>query len=103
MPKHQDENYSPYPKSGGGVAFETQEDYQDGRLWRDIEGWTQTPYGYVRCWSTSFEGSYQQTRLSIIKDGRMHDRRFNKQYTARGMVTKAKQFAKDVFEGKNDA
>lgn len=98
MAQHEDESWSLYPKSGSGAGFKSEESHEDERLWRDTEGLVETPYGYVRCWSTSWQGSYKQTRLSIIKNGRMYDRRFKKEYSARGMVTKAKQFAKDVFE-----
>jgi len=39
------------------------------------------------------------TFLRIIKDGIVYNRNFtNKKYSKRGVVTKAKQFAREIFE-----
>ena len=39
---------------------------------------------------------YERTRLTIIKDGRV----FDKEFTERGVVTKATQFAREIFNSK---
>ena len=96
MTDYYDEDYSIYPKSGGGRGFEVKTGEQDGRQWRDIEGLVETPWGFVRAHSWYFENAYKSSQLEMIKDGRNYWRRFDKEFTARGLVTKAKQFAAEL-------
>ena len=96
MTKHRDQDYTLYPISGGGVDFKTKKGEQDGRAYRETDGLVATPYGYVRVWSTYFQGACRVSNLYMIKEGREYSRRFEKEFTRRGLVTKAKQFAKEL-------
>jgi len=94
-----DQNYALYPKSGGGRGFESKKGEQDGRIWRETEGLVETVHGLIRARSNYFEGAYSVSSLEMIFNGRLHYRRFKKEYTARGLVTKAKQFAEYISKG----
>ena len=50
--------------------------------------------------SFKFEGQSGVSTLEIIMHGRSYCRFFEKAYTARGLVTKAKRFAEEVASGK---
>ena len=100
--RHEDTTYSLYPKTGGDRGFKTETgytDYGERRLWRSTEGWVETPHGFVRAYSGFCERSYSHSSLEIISNGKSYYRRFDKELTARGLVTKAKQFAEEVFCG----
>jgi hypothetical protein len=64
-------------------------------------GHVETIHGFVRCYSYTDNANKKRNRsdLSIIKEGKMHHRTFHGiAYSERGLVTKAKQFAREVFE-----
>lgn len=92
-----DKNYRLYPATGGGRGFKITDKTHEGRIYRNVEGWVETPHGFVRAVSTFFQGRTRRSYVEIIKDGRSYYRWFDKDYTARGLVTKAKQFAKDIY------
>ena len=97
MDKYTDKSYSLYPATGGGRGFKVEDKMVDGRIYRSADGWVETPQGFVRAYSSFFGNKYQSSYLEIIKkNGRTYSRRFDKEYTARGLVTKAKQFAKNI-------
>lgn len=96
MSSYRDENYSIYPKDGGGRGFETKTGVQDEREWRETDGLVETRWGLVRAHSWYFENAYRTSSLDMIIDGRCYWRRFDKEFTARGLVTKAKQFAAEL-------
>ena len=98
MSEFVDSDYTLYPKTGGRRGFEVKEGIADNRRYRDTDGLVETVHGIVRAYSAYFENSYKVSNLEIIKDGRLYSRRWgNKEYTARGLVMKAKQFANDIF------
>ena len=99
--KYRDENHSMYPKSGSGCRSDIDDKYHPDRY---SHGIVATPQGYVITYSHYLKyktplttGIDRTTHLEIIKDGRVYYRIFDKDYTQRGIVTKAKQFAKDIF------
>lgn len=94
-----DQVYAIFPKSGCGAGFTHFSKVQDGRLYREIKGYVETPHGFVQAYSTYFERGHISSCLKIIKAGKCHYRFFDKEYTARGLVTKAKLFANEVFKG----
>lgn len=99
MPKCTDEDYAIYPKGGGGRGFKKTSGMQDNRKWRDTEGIVETHHGLVRASSWYFENIYKSSTVEMIKDGRLHYRRWNnREYSSRGLVTKAKQFASELYE-----
>lgn len=97
MTKFRDENYSIYPKTGSGRGFETKKEIYEGRKHIDTSGMVETPHGFVSAYSMYFQGSYSQSRVEMIKDGRLYVRWFDKYLTQRGLVTKAKQFANELY------
>lgn len=99
MIKHRDQCYSIHPKTGRGTGFKaTSGACQSGRKWRYLKGYVETVHGYVEATSNYYENGNKGSCLSIIKDGKHYHRFFDKEYTARGLVTKAKQFADEVFK-----
>lgn len=98
MIEHKDECYSLYPQSGGGMNAEFKESVCNrGKIYKEASVLVETLQGYVYACSTFYEKSYKHSMLRMIKDGKVHYRTFDKFYTTRGLVTKAKQFAKDLF------
>ena len=76
-----------------------------GRGWGNIttrkEGWTEgtvtTPHGLVSVYAQGDEENVYITMLDFAWKGRMHVRSFQgKRYSPRGIVTKAKVFAKEI-------
>ena len=97
MTKFRDQDYALYPKTGGGRWFKTEQGERDGRAWRSTEGLVETPHGFIRAYSSYLERGYQSSQVEMLRDGRHHWRRFDKEFTARGLVTKAKQFAAELY------
>lgn len=91
-----DEDYTLYPKDGGGSRFDTKEGVYEDREWRDIQGLIKTHWGFVDAFSSYEEGTSQTSTLAMIKDGRVYYRDFNKAFSQRGLVTKAKEFAREL-------
>lgn len=99
MTIYDDQDYALYPKTGGGTTFnQVDKVTEDGRQYREVSGYVTTPQGFVRVHSSFYENRYRTSCLEMIKDSRVYYRRFDTDYTARGLVTKAKQFAKELFE-----
>ena len=99
MSEYTDCDYKLSPKTGRSLKFDIDEGIESGVAWKEARGLVSTVNGYVDCFAASYEGEFEFTMLTIIKDGREYQRHFDKEYTVRGMVTKAKQFSRDVFEG----
>ena len=98
-----EEDYTLYPKTGGGRGFKIEKSVvHDQIVYRQTSGYVETPQGFCRAYSSLYLGQngykHVNSCLEMIKDGRVHYRRFTKEYTARGLVTKAKQFAKELYE-----
>lgn len=98
--KYEDQDYAIYPKTGGSRGFVFDEGEYEGRAHKDISGIVETPYGFVKVYASYWKGSYSRSMIEIIKDGRNHTRHLDKALSSRGLVTKAKQFAKEVFDSK---
>jgi len=67
-------------------------------------GWTEgtvvTQHGIVEVYAQGDEDHFHCSKLSIVKGGVRFDRQINgKRYTQRGLVTLAKKFANEVFDG----
>lgn len=75
----------------------------DGKKWGYSHGTVETVYGIVRVWTDFRKDRYKHSRLEIIRNGRQYVRTFGKGYSRRGLVTKAAQFAHDVYAGVIDA
>jgi len=100
--KYEEYSYAIYPKTGSGFDHKHTKHNDKWCKGKASSVWVETPFGYVCCSSNSninksTNKKYESTRLDIIKDGRMYFRYFNKFYTPRGLVTKAKQFANDLY------
>ena len=95
---HHDQVYALFPKSGKGTGFKHVSKVCEGRLYRETKGYVETPHGFVEAYSSYFQRRHASSHLTIIKAGKCHHRFFDKEYTARGLVTKAKQFADEVFQ-----
>lgn len=94
-----DKCFSLFPKSGRGTGFVAKSgECERGRPWRELRGLVETVHGYVAANSFFYQGGNISSCVSIIKDGKHYHRFFDKEYTARGLVTKAKQFAAEVFK-----
>jgi len=87
---YEDQDYALYP-GVGGIGFKENWD----EISREVSGLVCTPYGYVRAYSFRWS-KHQNSRIDMIVNGREHYRNFNKAFTARGLVTKAKQFAEEL-------
>lgn len=99
-----DQVFALFPKTGRGTGFsERKERCSQGRLWRETTGYVETPHGFVQARSHYYERGQRRQRgykgscLTIIKAGKSYHRFFDKEYSARGLVTKAKKFANEVF------
>ena len=96
-----DNIYNLSPKTGYGRSFEVKEGSHDGQPWKDISGVVMTPQGIVLAtssvWSTQ-DKTYRSSSLEMIKDGKEYSRDFRKDYSKTGLVTKAKQFALEVYK-----
>lgn len=97
MLKYTDRNYALYPKTGGGRNFKEEEKEFEGRMHKSIDGIVETPYGFVKVYANSSGGSFEFSSLDMIKDGRIYYRRFQKFLTRKTLVTKAKQFANELY------
>ena len=93
---YRDEDYALYPKDGGGRQFKKDQREDYGKKYQEITGLVATPFCFVSVRSYRYGRSFNMSKLEIVKDGRSYDRRFNKAFTRRGLVTKAKQFAADL-------
>lgn len=96
MSNYSDSDYAIWPKNGGGRNFKHEEGVQDGRLWRETNGLVETRWGFVVAHSWYFQNAYATSSVEMIKEGRTFTRHFGKEYTARGLVTKAKKFAAEL-------
>lgn len=97
MAQH-DHVYAIFPKTGRGTGFTHFSKVQDGRQYRETKGYVETRHGFVQAYSCYLYRGMVSSHLTIIRDGKCHHRYFDKEYTARGLVTKAKQFADEVFK-----
>lgn len=71
---------------------------------RDLEDWTEgtiaTRYGIVSVYTQGDARVEHYSRLDFARDGRLYTRNFEgKRYSHRGLVTKAKEFARQITEG----
>lgn len=70
-----------------------------GRIRHNQFGWLDgevvTPHGIVSVYAQGDNENFSMTRLDFAHRGFLYMRTFDKRYTSRGIVTKAKQFAKD--------
>lgn len=66
------------------------ETYLDGYVW--------TEFGAVGVYSQGSDKSVRASHLQFAYKGRVYVRRFNKRFSERGLVTKAKEFAKEISE-----
>lgn len=99
MIKHRDRCYSVFPKTGRGTGFVANSGVcREGRPWRELKGLVETVHGYVAANSFYYQGGNISSCVSIIKEGKNYHRFFDKEYKERGLVTKAKQFADEVFK-----
>jgi len=96
MSEYTDSNYT----SWGCNNHKVKEGVETGRQWKEIDSLIETKFGYVRGFSWFFQKAFKTTSLTIIKDGRIYERRFDKAYSGKYMVTLAKKFADDVFSVK---
>ena len=96
---HKDKCFALFPKTGRGTGFSANSGVcREGRPWRELKGLVETVHGYVAASSYYYKGGNISSCLSIIRNGIHYHRFFDKEYTARGLVTKAKQFADEVFK-----
>ena len=96
-----DNYYALYPKDGGAIKFEKAQGESNGYKYREISGVVATPFCFVFAWSYYYESSCGISVLEIVKDGKSYERRFDKAFTQRGLVTKSKQFAAELHEEAN--
>ena len=61
-----------------------------------LEGTVTTPHGIVGCYAQGDLKCYSSSYLDFVFEGFHYTRRFKKRYTARGLHTKAIQFAREV-------
>jgi len=99
MSKYKDTDYAICPKTGRGINMEVERKEYSGVMCVTVLGTVNTPNGIVRVssYKECDKRNLQQSYMEIIKEGREHTRYFEKAYSSRGLVTKAKQFAKDVY------
>lgn len=95
--KYTDRVYAIYPKSGSGYAVKTKYGEAANNPYREVKGFVETPHRYVYVFSWLWENRHQSSHIQIIKNGRNYIRNFNKGFSARGLTTKAKQFAAEIF------
>ena len=63
--------------------------------YQEIDGYAGTRYGYVSAFSRGTP-AHGATYLYMTIDGREYCRYFDRLFTARGLITKARQFAADL-------
>ena len=61
-----------------------------------LEGTVTTPHGIVHCYAQGDLEHYKRSQLWFVIEGFRYMRWFKKRYTARGLHTKAMQFAREV-------
>ena len=61
-----------------------------------LHGAVTTPHGIVDCYAQGGLKVFEYSYLWFVFGGFRHARRFKKRYTARGLHTKAIQFAREV-------
>ena len=61
-----------------------------------LKGTVTTPHGIVGCYAQGDLKCYSSSHLDFVFEGFHYTRRFKKRYTARGLHTKAMQFALEV-------
>ena len=93
---YEDSTCGIYPPSGCGLGFNVKRGTSEGREYWDVSGLVATRFCYVFARSYYFEGAWGGSTLQTIKNGKFHERRFNKAFTKKGLVTKAKRFAKEL-------
>ena len=100
--KYQDRSYSLYPTTGGGRGIKVERSEGDKYFHKEVSGWVETPNGFVRIYASWFKQygvrEREDSNLEMIKDGKMHYRRFDRIYSPRYLVTLAKRFSKELFE-----
>ncbi len=97
MKKYQDSNYAISDSECGGVGLKTKKEVDsNGKAYHDVNGAVVTEYGYVRVFTAYSEGVWKVSGLQFIKNGRMHTRKFKKNYSSQFLVTKAKEFAEEL-------
>ena len=63
------------------------------------DGCVATPHGIVKVYAQGGGKNFYVTNLNYVIGGRLFVRQFRgKRYSPRGIATKAKQFAKEVYE-----
>ena len=65
-----------------------------------LDGHVLTPHGIVSCYSQGSATDTPHTSLTVVINGRMYTRGFNRRYSTRGMVTLAARFAAELSRGK---
>lgn len=95
MSGYEDTCHALYPPTGGGECYRRQAN-QDESYVSDL-GSVSTRYGFVIAETGRTISGLEFTFLEVIKEGRKHKRWFSKRYSRRGLTTKAKQFAEEVF------
>ena len=93
---YEDSTFGLYPPSGGGLALNMERGTSEGRKYWDVSGIVATRFCFVFVRSFYYDGAYDGSTLQAIKNGKFHERRFNKAFTKKGLVTKAKRFAKEL-------
>ena len=94
---YRDEDYAQHPKGGYGMRFEVNQGEYEGRKYKEINGLVTTPSCLVYARSNCYEKIYDVSCLQLVKDGRIYERRFYRSFTQRSLVTKAKQFAAELY------
>ena len=79
-------------KGWGGSHIELNKEYNY------LDGDVITPQGIVLVYAQGDKEAFHASRLDFVWRGRYYVRNFEKRYTPRGLVTKAKQFAKEIVE-----
>ena len=77
-------------RPGGNIRPDKEYDY--------LEGNVSTKYGYVMVYTQGDQKLRHMTALWLIHNGRQYCRHINRRYSARGIVTKANRFAKEVSQ-----
>ncbi len=103
--KYEDRVYKVQKSECLGQKFKMME---EGGKWTSYTRAVKTMYCYVLvdAFHAPFDKpnpdglkAYEQTEISIIRDGLEHKRIFNKYYKPSAATTKAKQFANELFNG----
>lgn len=68
-----------------------------GGIHKSVRGTVDTAHGIARVHSTYHEGRYQSSCVEIMKDGRLHYRRFDEAFGERGLIREARNFAEELF------